>query len=49
MNIFNRCDNAVEQMKKDEKKKKGDERTKLFSMKNFRELEAALRSVTIDS
>lgn len=48
LNLYNRCSDAIEQLKKDEKKKKQEDRASLISNKEFRELENALRSVAIE-
>lgn len=48
LNIYNKCNDAVDLLRKDEKKKKREDRESLIGMKNFNELETALRSVTIE-
>lgn len=48
LNIYNGCNDAIEQLKKDEKKKKQEDRASLITIKVFRELENTLRGITIE-
>lgn len=48
LNIYNGCNDAIEQLKKDEKKKKQEDRASLITIKVFRELENTLRGVAIE-
>ncbi|KAL4463090.1 hypothetical protein ABPG74_007091 [Tetrahymena malaccensis] len=48
LNMFLKCKDAVDQLRKDSKKKKADERESLISMQQFNELENALRTITIE-
>jgi hypothetical protein len=49
LNFYTKCSDAVELLKKDEKKCKPEQRSALITMKNFKELETALKVVIIEN
>jgi len=48
LNLYNKCNDAVDILRRDEKKKKFEDRNRVMTSGNLTELETALRGVTIE-
>jgi len=48
LNLYNKCNDAVDILRRDEKKKKFEDRNSVMTSGNLAELETALRGVTIE-